>query len=70
MGCFYLMRYKTACESVRLNHFKATVTLSFRGSTNSTTYIATASLLTNKVMSTKQMYINVSDFGKYVKSGT
>ena len=68
MGCCYLMRYKTACESVRLNHFKAT--LSFRGSTSSTTYIATASLLTNKVISTKQMYINVSDFGKYVKSGT
>ena len=45
-GCCYLMRYKTACESVRHNHFKAT--LSFRGSTSSTRCIATASLFSNK----------------------
>lgn len=50
------------------NYFKAT--LCFRRSTSSTRYIVTASLLTNKVISTKQTYINMSDFGKYVKSGT
>lgn len=47
-------------------NFKAS--LSFRRSTSSTRYIVIASLLTNKIISTKQMYINMSDFGKYVKS--
>ena len=47
-------------------HFKAT--LSFRGSTSSTRHIVTTGLLTNKVISTEQMYLNMSDFGKYVES--
>ena len=50
------------------NHFKAT--LSFLGSTSSPRYLVTVSLLTYTVISTKQMYINMSDFGKYVESRT
>ena len=50
------------------NHFKAT--LCFRGSTSTTRCIVTASLLTNKVISIKQMYINMSNLGRCVKSGT
>ena len=50
------------------NHFKAP--LSFLGSTSSTRYIVTESLLTYKVISTKQMYKNMSDYGKYVESRT
>ena len=65
VGCCYVMRYKTACESVRHNNFKAT--LSFRGSTSSSRCIATASLFSNNVISTKLTYITMSDFGTWLK---